>query len=176
VTLVGQMARREWIGTTSADNQNIVTCGQFSKSASFRDGIASHGAFMRACVRSFSRGRKWRGACASHRRQDACGALGASTGQKLWSAFRMLSLGIPADAAVEHGSLAESTNAECLKLFARAIVEIFETEWLSVMTMDDAKDTAAHYRGLGCPGCICCVDCASWKWDSCLMEWYGQCK
>jgi hypothetical protein len=107
---------------------------------------------------------------------DACGALGASTDQKLWSAFRMLSLGIPADAAVEYGRLAESTNAECLKLFARAIVEIFETEWLRVMTMDDAKYTAAHYRGLGFPGCIGCVDCASWKWDACPMAWQGQCK
>jgi hypothetical protein len=92
---------------------------------------------------------------------DACGYFGASTDQKLWSAFRMLSLGISADAAVEYGRLAESTNAECLKLFARAIVEIFETEWLRVMTIDDAKDSAAQYRGLGFPGCIGCVDCAS---------------
>jgi Plant transposon protein len=107
---------------------------------------------------------------------DACGSLGASTDQKRWSAFRVLSLGIPADAAVEYSSLAESTNAECLKLFARAIVEIFTTEWLRVMTMDDSKNKAAHYRGLCFPGCIGCRDCASWKWDACPMAWQAQFK
>jgi hypothetical protein len=99
-------------------------------------------------------------------RPDYCGKNSASTDQKLWSAMRQLAYGIPADAVTEYGRFSESTNMECLKTFCRAVVELFESHWLRLPTVQDMSEIENHYRKLGFPGCLGCLDCASWQWDS----------
>jgi hypothetical protein len=42
--------------------------------------------------------------------------------------------------------------------------------------MNDAMQIERHYRTLGFPGCLGCVDCASWEWDACPIGWQGVCK
>jgi hypothetical protein len=109
-------------------------------------------------------------------KRDCCGVLGASTDQKMWSAMRQLAYGLPADATVEYGRLAETTNLACLKMFCKGVVDMFETEWLRLPNTDDATQIERHYRTLGFPGCLGSVDCASWEWDACPIGWQGLCK
>jgi Plant transposon protein len=100
-------------------------------------------------------------------KRDCCGALGASTDQKMWSAMRQLAYGLPADATVEYGRLADTTNLTCLKMFYKGVVDMFETEWLRLPNMNDAMRIERHYGTLGFPGSLGCVDCAFWEWDVC---------
>jgi Plant transposon protein len=107
---------------------------------------------------------------------DCCGAFGATTDQKMWAALRMLAYGTSADQLVEYGRLAESTNLLCLKKFCKGVVAVFEKDWLRLMNENDFDRLSAEYAQLGFPGCIGCVDCASWQWDCCPIAWQGQCR
>jgi Plant transposon protein len=84
---------------------------------------------------------------------------------------RQLSYGIPADACVEYVRLSESTCNESLHRFCRAVVEEVESEWLRLPTVSEIEEIERHYAKLGFPGCIGCVDCASWEWDACPVGW-----
>jgi Plant transposon protein len=44
------------------------------------------------------------------------------------------------------------------------------------MNEDDWDRLTREYAQLGFPGCIGCVDCASWQWDCCPISWQGQCR
>jgi Plant transposon protein len=103
--------------------------------------------------------------------RDRCGALGASTDKKVWSAMRQLAYGVPADATVECGRVAESMSPEAFKKFSEGIVRQFESEWLRLPTMGEAQEIERQYRSLGFPGCLGCLDCASWQWDMCPIGW-----
>ena len=61
-------------------------------------------------------------------RPDCTARQGASTDQKLFAAFRMLSLGSGADSVVESSRLGASTIIECLKNFCAGVVDVFEDE------------------------------------------------
>jgi hypothetical protein len=54
-------------------------------------------------------------------RRDCCGALGVSTDQKMWSAMRQLAYGVPADATVEFGRMAEALASKPLKSSRREL-------------------------------------------------------
>jgi Plant transposon protein len=64
----------------------------------------------------------------------------------------------------------------CLKKYCRAVVEMFGEEWLRLPTPEECLRLEKEYRALGFPGCIGCVDCASWVWDCCSKAWEGQCR
>ena len=104
-------------------------------------------------------------------RADACGVPGASTDQKLWVALRSLAEGCSADALVEYGRLAESTNMRILKTFCRGVCELFSDVWLRLPDERDFDRLHREYSRLGFPGAIGCVDVASWYWDLCPMAW-----
>jgi Plant transposon protein len=42
--------------------------------------------------------------------------------------------------------------------------------------MGEAQEIERQYRSLGFPGCLGCLDCASWQWDMCPIGWQGICK
>jgi hypothetical protein len=93
-------------------------------------------------------------------RRDAVGKLGASTDQKLRIALRLLGTGIGADSVVEVSRLSESTPANCLKNFSRAVVKQFGSKYLRLPSTTDLSLVEATYCKLGLPGCIGAVDCA----------------
>jgi hypothetical protein len=105
---------------------------------------------------------------------DAAGAAGASTDQQVTAAMRQLSLGIGADAIVEYVKISESTAAESLKRFCRAVVSKFKAEFLNQPTEEDLRRVEKTYASLGFPGCIGCLDCASWELDKCPVAWQGN--
>jgi Plant transposon protein len=109
-------------------------------------------------------------------RRDCCGKLGASTDQKFCSAMRQLAYGTGADALVELVGLAESTNLLTLKMFAEGVVVTFEAEWLRLPNEEEIRRIEKEYANLGFPGCLGCVDCASWSWEMSPIGWQGMYK
>jgi hypothetical protein len=109
-------------------------------------------------------------------KRDATGLTGASTEQKMVAAIRQLAYGIPADACVEYVRLSETTCNMSLHRFCQAVVGEFETEYLRLPTVDEIAEIEGHYAKLGFPGCIGCLDCASWEWDACPVGWQGDYK
>ncbi|PXF40873.1 hypothetical protein BWQ96_09418 [Gracilariopsis chorda] len=88
---------------------------------------------------------------------------GASTDQKLSAGLRQLCFGVSADAVVDYVRMAESTNMECLKRFVYAVFDAFEGPWLRYPNEEDIARIEDSYSSLGFPGCLGCVDCASWE-------------
>jgi Plant transposon protein len=107
-------------------------------------------------------------------KNDALGRPGASTDQKMVCALRQLAYGIPADAVCEYVRVSESTAAESLHRLCSAVRKRFETEWLRRPNADELAAIEQHYATLGFPGCIGCVDVASWTWKNCPVGWQGQ--
>jgi Plant transposon protein len=107
-------------------------------------------------------------------RRDAVGKLGASTDQKMVCALRQLAYGVPADAVCEYVRLSESTASESLHRVCAGIRKRFEGEWLRRPNAEEISIIERHYATLGFPGCIGCVDVASWNWDNCPVGWQGQ--
>lgn len=93
---------------------------------------------------------------------DAVGIPGATTDRKhLCSSTIVLS--VPADAMVDYAGLGELTNMECLKRFAAVVVSELVEEWLRASTAEYLQRIESQYGKLGFPGCIGCVDIASWE-------------
>jgi len=61
---------------------------------------------------------------------SAANVAGLSCFQKVTSAFRMLTYGVPADATDEYVRIGESAVLESLRRFVAAVVDIFEDEYL----------------------------------------------
>ena len=107
-------------------------------------------------------------------RPDAAGVMGASADQKITAAMRQFAHGYPADAAAELVRVSESLASESLVRFCRAVRKKFEPDYLRRPNKDELRDIEQHYASLGFPGCIGCVDVASWTWDKCPVGWQGQ--
>jgi Plant transposon protein len=107
-------------------------------------------------------------------RSDALGMPGLSTDIKITAALRQLSLGVGADAVVEYCRVSESTASECLKRFCAAVSAALGKEYLRNPMAQELARIESEYAALGYPGCIGCVDCASWEWDNCPVALQGN--
>jgi len=63
-------------------------------------------------------------------KRNAANVFGLSCFQKVTAAMRMLTYGTAADAADEYARIGESTTLESLRHFVRAVVELYEDEYL----------------------------------------------
>jgi Plant transposon protein len=106
-------------------------------------------------------------------RSDAVGKEGATTDQKLCIALRLLGQGIGSDSVVEVSRLSESTAAQCLKRFSKAVVCSFGNEFLRLPSAVDLSKIEASYCKMGLTGCIGAVDCAGWEWGNCPVAAQG---
>ena len=96
-------------------------------------------------------------------KRNAAGKLGLSCLQKITAAFRMLAYGILADAMDEKIRIAESSIIESLKRFVKAIVEVFEDEYLRSPNDNDTTRLLALGEERGFPGMLGSIDCMHWK-------------
>ena len=104
-------------------------------------------------------------------KRNAAGKLGLSCLQKVTAAFRMLAYGIPADAMDEKIRIAESSIIESLKRFVKAVVEVFEDEYLRSPNDNDTTRLLALGEERGFPGMLGSIDCMHWKWKNCPSAW-----
>ena len=107
-------------------------------------------------------------------KRNAAGKLGLSCLQKVTAAFRMLAYGIPTDAMDEKIRIAESSIIESLKRFVKAIVEVFEDEYLRSPNDNDTARLLALGEERGFPGMLGSIDCMHWKWKNCPSAWQGM--
>nr|XP_034601183.1 uncharacterized protein LOC117861747 [Setaria viridis] len=84
-------------------------------------------------------------------KRNAAGKLGLSCLKKVTAAFRMLAYGVPADATDEKICIAESTVIESLKRFVRAVVDVFEDEYLRSPNDNDTARLLALGEERGFP-------------------------
>ena len=87
--------------------------------------------------------------------------------QKVTSAFRMLTYGVPADATDEYVRIGESTVLERLRRFVAAIVDIFEDEYLRSPNEVDTTRLLALEEQKGFPCMLGSIDCMHWAWKNC---------
>lgn len=107
-------------------------------------------------------------------KRDATGRLGISTTVKVTAAMRQLAYGLPADALDEILDIGESTALECLKRFCRAIVEMYDAEYLRRPTQDDVNRLLAVNGARGFPGMLGSIDCMHWEWKNCPKADHGE--
>ena len=72
-------------------------------------------------------------------RKDTTGRVGLSSLQNATAFFQMLAYGLPADTTDEYIKIGESTAIESMKIFCRAIVEIFSEKYLRSPTPTDVS-------------------------------------
>jgi hypothetical protein len=96
--------------------------------------------------------------------------------QKVTAAFRMLTYGVPADAANEYVRIGESTVLESLRRFVTVVVDIFEDEYLRSPNEADMARLLALGEQRGFPGMLGSIDCMHWAWKNCPVALQGQYK
>jgi hypothetical protein len=85
-------------------------------------------------------------------------------------------MGVAADATDEYVRIGESTTLESLRRFVRAVVEIFEEEYLRHPNEADTARLLALNEKRGFPGMLGSIDCMHWAWKNCPVQSQGQYK
>src|SRR5438128_1151707 len=86
----------------------------------------------------------------------------------------MLTYGVPADATDEIVRIGESTVIRSLERLVKAIVQIFEEEYLRSPNDIDTARLFAIGESRGFPGMLGSLDCMHWKWKNYPSAWQGQ--
>lgn len=107
-------------------------------------------------------------------KRNAAGLIGFSCHQKVTAAMRQLAYGIAADALDEYLGIAESTAIESLRRFVKAVVQVFEHEYLRSPNENDTTRLLELGEDRGFPGMLGSIDCMHWKWKNCPTELHGM--
>ncbi|XP_010230048.1 uncharacterized protein LOC104582294 [Brachypodium distachyon] len=84
-------------------------------------------------------------------KRDAVGTLGFTSIQKCTVSLRFFVYGIPADTQDDYLRMAESTAIDCMYRFCRAIVAVFEDQYLRTPTAEDTGRIMAQNAERGFP-------------------------
>lgn len=98
---------------------------------------------------------------------NCAGKIGLSPLQKVVSAVRQLCYGTSADAMDDYVRISETSSMLSLKLFCRTVVKKFENKYLRLPTAEDLERIEKQFSSIGFPGCVGCLDCSGWQWESC---------
>jgi len=107
-------------------------------------------------------------------KRNAANILGLSCLQKVTAAFRMLTNGVAANATDEYVCIGESTAIESLRKFVKAIVEVFEDEYLRSPNQNDTARLLVIGDERVFSGMLGSIDCMYWKWKNCLTTFHGM--
>lgn len=107
-------------------------------------------------------------------KRNAAGLIGFSCHQKVTAAMRQLAYGIAADALDEYLGIAESTAIESLRRFVKAVVQVFEHEYLRSPNENNTTRLLELGEDRGFPGMLGSIDCMHWKWKNCPTELHGM--
>ncbi|CAI0625562.1 unnamed protein product, partial [Linum tenue] len=105
---------------------------------------------------------------------DCTGRESFSALQKCTASMRMLAYGTAADSVNEYMRIAESTTAECVQHFVRAVNAAFGDEYLRRPNATDIARLLHVGQQRGFPGMLGSIDCMHWEWKNCPTAWKGQ--
>jgi hypothetical protein len=104
-------------------------------------------------------------------RPDATGKMGLSSFQKCIAALRILAYGLPADAVDDYVRISESTATEPLNKFCKAVIAVYEEQYLRAPTRGDVDALLAINARRGFPGMLGSLDCMHWEWKNGPTRW-----
>jgi hypothetical protein len=107
-------------------------------------------------------------------KRNASHQKGLSCLQKATAVFRMLTYGVPADATDEYVRIGESTTLKSLRRFVKAVIDVFEDEYLRTPNDTDTARLLALGEERGFPGMLGSLDCMHWRWKNCPSAYQGQ--
>jgi len=87
--------------------------------------------------------------------------------------MRLLAYGASVDSLDENLCMAESTALKTLRLFCRAIIELFSHEYLSQPSKEQMLALMTENEARGLPGMLGSLDCCHWVWHGCPVAWQG---
>jgi hypothetical protein len=97
------------------------------------------------------------------RRMNAIDRFGLSCFQKVTSMFRMLTYGMTAYATDEYCRIGESTTLKCLRGFTKAVIALFDEEYLRSPNENDTTRLLALGEDRGFLGMLGSIDCMHWS-------------
>ncbi|KAK2638122.1 hypothetical protein Ddye_025917 [Dipteronia dyeriana] len=86
----------------------------------------------------------------------------------------MLAYGQPADSIDECVKIGESTAIESMKRFCRAILKVFENEYLRSPNANDVARLLEIGEKRGFPEMLGSSNCMHWVWKNCPTAWSVQ--
>ena len=90
---------------------------------------------------------------------DNAQRLGLSYFQKITVALRILAYGVTIDFMDEYVQIGESTAIESLKIFVKAVLDIFSKEYLWSPNNENIARILANGKRRGSPGMLGSIDC-----------------
>jgi hypothetical protein len=87
--------------------------------------------------------------------------------------MRILMYGLPADAVDKYVQIVESTTRESLEHFCRAVISVFDKEYLCSPNTADVARLLQDGEARGFPGMLGSIDCMHWEWSRCPSAWKG---
>ncbi|XP_073152170.1 uncharacterized protein [Henckelia pumila] len=101
--------------------------------------------------------------------RDATGMFGLSSLQKVMAAVPLLVYDVAGDVVDEYLRIGASTALECLKIFCRAVYDIFSEQYLRQLTREDVARLTAENARRGFLGMLGSIEFASkdlWIWHT----------
>ncbi|GJU56017.1 ALP1-like protein [Tanacetum coccineum] len=94
---------------------------------------------------------------------------------KCTSAIRQMAYGAVPDTLDEYLQMDATTSRDSLRLFCKAIMELYGEEFLRKPTYNDLEKLYAyHEEKHGFFGMLGNVDCTDWSWENCLVAFRAQ--
>ncbi|GJS67928.1 putative nuclease HARBI1 isoform X2 [Tanacetum coccineum] len=94
---------------------------------------------------------------------------------KCTSAIRQMAYGAVPDALDEYLQMGATTARDSLRLFCKAIMELYGEEFLRKPTYTDMEKLYAHHEEkYGFPGMLGSIDCTDWSWENCPVAFRAQ--
>nr|GFC10113.1 hypothetical protein [Tanacetum cinerariifolium] len=99
---------------------------------------------------------------------DYAGRLGISSLMKCTFTIRQMAYKAIPDALDEYLQMGETTTRDSLRLFCKAIMELYGEEFLRKPTYTGMKKLYAHHEEKhGFSGMLGSIDCTDWSWENC---------
>ena len=103
----------------------------------------------------------------SKNKTNAAGELGQSALQKIATTMRMITSSVPVDSVDEIKWVGESTSILKLRRMLKALIQIFDKEYLRSPNTDYTARLMAIGASRGFPGVLGCLDYMHWRWKNC---------
>lgn len=83
-------------------------------------------------------------------------------------------INISTDYTDEYLRIGEDTTLECVRMFAKVVIRVFNPIYFRGPNEEDIKSLKAHNEKRGWPGMLSSIVYMHWKWKNFPTTWHGQ--